>query len=701
VSAVAYQIGIDVGGTFTDLVASDGQSHVISAKTPTTPDDEAAGILAGLDQLADRFSVARPDLLQATEVIVLGTTIATNTMLEYNGAVTGLICTRGFRDIIELRRSYRENLFDLAYPPPVPICRRQRRIGVTERIDYAGEVVIPLDEEELRLGARKLRRLDVTAVAVCFLFSHVNPAHELRAREILQEEVPDCDITLSCEVFPEIREFERVSTILVNAYTLPRFRTYLERIKQILANSGFDVARLLIVQSNGGVLPVASAAERSVAAVRSGPASGMVAAAHVGEICNARNVIGVDMGGTSYDVSLVRGGIPQVRKDAWVGRYRVALPMLDIHAIGAGGGSIGWLDRAGALHVGPRSAGANPGPACYGRGGQEPTVTDADLVLGYLNPTYFLNGQLRLDPELARRSINEKLAAPMSCDVFEAAVGVLRMVNNNMNNGVRYVSIARGHDPRDFALMAFGGAGAVHVGMQAQDLGISRVLVPKDASVFCAVGALISDLKISLTQAFFSRASELDLQTLNGAFATLDDRAREALTHDSASGVACARFVDIRYIGQAHEVTVPIDAHSEAIDTADFRAAVTRFHDLHESLYAFKNPENEVEILNIRYDLIGMRGTDNRAWSRAHRSIRSEDAIAGSRTAFFETNGSFAPLDTPVFAGERLDPGSTVSGPAIIEEPFTTIVLCPGQTALLNEHRVYDIEVSPALGAAA
>jgi N-methylhydantoinase A len=698
-SDVAYQLGIDVGGTFTDLVASDAKGQLVSAKTPTTSEDESLGILVGIDQIGERFGVDRRELLRATEVIVLGTTIATNTMLEYNGSVTGLICTKGFRDMIELRRSYRENLFDLAYPPPVPICRRQRRLGVSERIDYAGEVVIPLDEDEVRKAAGKLKALGVEAVAVCLLFSHVNPVHEHRVREIVRDEMPDCYVTLSCEIHPEIREFERVSTVLVNAYTTPRFRAYLERLSQMLADSEFDVDRLLIVQSNGGVLPAAAAADRGVAAVRSGPAGGMVAAAHVGRLCGTANVIGVDMGGTSYDVSLIRDGIPQVRKDAWVSRYRVGLPMLDIHAIGAGGGSIGWLDAAGALHVGPRSAGATPGPACYGKGGAEPTVTDADLMLGYLDPGFFLGGRIQLHSDLAEKAIGEKLAEPMGRDVLEAAIGILRMVNNNMNNGVRYVSVARGHDPRDFALMAFGGAGAVHAAMQAQDLGVSRVLVPKDASVFCALGALISDLRVSLTHAFFTRRDELSLDELNDVFAMLDRRANETVMHDSVSAVTSERFLDMRYVGQAHEVTVPVSAPGERVGGGDFEQAVSRFHELHDLLYAFKNVENDIEVLNVRYELVGIRASQNGTVRELEVAVDPDLAFTGSRAAFFEVDGAFKALDTPVFSGEKVKPGNSIRGPAIIEEPFTTIVVCPGQRARLNEHLVYEIE--PRVGRSA
>jgi N-methylhydantoinase A len=690
---MSFHIGIDVGGTFTDFAATDGSGRHVTSKTPTVSGDQAAGIVAGLEGVAERYGLELGDLLRRAQVVLLGTTIATNTMLEYNGSRVGLLCTKGFRDSIELRRSYREDLFDLRYPPPVPICRRRQRLGVTERIDYRGEVVIPLDEDEARAAARRLRELEVEAVAVCLLFGHVNPVHEERVAAILAEEIPGAYVTLGSDVLPEVREFERLSTTLVNAYTTPALRSYLRRLRELLGEHGF-AGDLLITQSNGGVVEEEVAAERGVAAVRSGPASGVVAAGNLGRLCGADNVIGVDMGGTSYDVSLVRGGVPQLRSDAWVSRYRVALPMLDIHAIGTGGGSIGWLDPAGALKVGPRSAGAQPGPACYGKGGTEPTVTDVDLVLGYLD-TSLLRGEVALSRELAERAIERRIARPLGLDVLEAAIGMLRVVNTDMNNGVRYVSVARGHDPRDFALVAYGGAGAVHAGMQAPDLGVSRVLVPKDASVFCALGALTSDLKVSLTHPYYSRGSDASAGQLAGIFTHLHERA-ETSVHRSRDSLAELRgqpFIDARYVGQTHEVTVPVDGNGGPLDEAALRAAIARFHELHELLYSFKNPDQEIELLNLRYDLIGVRRKPPGAEGGGAREAEPPDCRE-VREAFFEVDGAFRPLETPVFDGDELRPGHVLEGPCIVSERYTTVVVCPGQRARLNEQLVYDIEVA-------
>jgi N-methylhydantoinase A len=454
-----------------------------------------------------------------------------------------------------------------------------------------------------------------------------------------------------------------------------------------------------VTQSNGGVLVAGVAAERGVDSVRSGPASGVVAAAHLGSLCEAPDVIGVDMGGTSYDVSLIRGSTPQLRTDTWVGRYRVALPVLDIHAIGAGGGSIGWLDGAGALRVGPRSAGAEPGPACYSNRGIEPTVTDANLILGYLSSS-LLGGELELDRGLAAAALEQRLAGPLGTSVDEAAAGMLRVINNTMNNGVRYISVARGHDPRDFTLMAFGGAGAIHAAMQARDLGISRVLVPKDASVFCALGALTSDVKVSLIHPYYSRGSEAAVGEMERIFGTLRKRAEVTISHagEELADVRHRPFIDARYMGQTHEVTVPIDVGNGSLGEAELRQGIARFHDMHEQLYSFKSPEQDVELINLRYDLIGVRDKPDAGAGTVEREVDPEAALRDTRSAYFEIDGRFERVDTPVFDGGLLRPGNTLNGPCVIEEPHTTIVVCPGQTAALTERLVYDIDVGAPMG---
>lgn len=683
-----YKIGIDVGGTFTDFVATDG-TGVFKGKVPSRPNDEATAVLDAITAIGEHYGETPARLLKRTEYLVLGTTVVLNTMLEYSGVDAGLITTEGFRDVIELRRGFKESLFDLKLPAPHPIIPRRWRKGVTERIDHAGDVVEPLDEQQVRDAVRELRDAGVESIAVCLLFSFVNDVHERRVAEIIREEHPDCFVTLSCDVLPQIREFERVSTTMVNAYTSPKLRTYLQRLEQRLREEGF-VGSLLVMQSNGGVMDVGYSEEHGVDAVLSGPSGGVVAAVWAGERSGHRNIITADMGGTSYDVCLIRDGKPEVGVDQWLSRYRIAVPLLDIHTIGAGGGSIAWVDRGGALRVGPESAGAFPGPACYGRGGERPTVTDANLLLGFMDPERFLGGTMRLDEEASARAVQTHLAEPLGISVEEAAIGIFRIANNDMGNAVRYVSVSRGRDPRDYALMAFGGAGAVHAGFQAADVGIKTVLVPRSASVLSALGGLISDFKVSRIRSFLRSAGEVDLEELNGVFAQMHAEAEEMLERSGAADtVNVERFVDIRYHKQVQEVIVPVRSRTRRVTAVNLARAERDFHDLHEQLYAFKRPDHETEIVSLRLELTGLRDPLV-APPKPFGGESPEHAQAGTRRVFFEREGF---VETPIYEGAQLEPGNLVSGPAVIHEPDTTIVVPGGQEAMLDQHEMYVIEV--------
>jgi N-methylhydantoinase A len=690
---MGLQIGIDVGGTFTDFVAAASEGTIFAGKVPTTPRDESTGILNAVAAIAANRSLSVHGVLADTDVIVLGTTVVTNTMLEYSGANTGMLTTKGFRDVIELRAGYKESHFDIKLPAPYPIVPRQKRLGVPERINYLGEVVIALDEAAVRDAVRKLKELKVESIAVCLLFSFKNPVHELRIREIIAEEYPGAVVSLSCEVLPQVRELERFSTTMINSYVSPKVRGYLRTLEQRLRDGGFR-GQLFIMLSNGGMMDVEFCSERGVELIQSGPSGGVVAAVHVGELSGYKNVIAVDMGGTSYDVCLIREGRPEIGVDSWVSRYRVAIPMIDIHSIGAGGGSIAWIDEGGALRVGPRSAGANPGPACYGRGGVEPTVTDANLVLGFINPQFFVGGKMALDTEAARAAIRTRLAEPLGMSVEDAAVGVFRIVNSAMTNAIRYVSVARGRDPRDFALMSFGGAGPIHTGIQARELGIKTILVPKNAGVFCALGGLISNFRVSRVQSFISRSTELDLEKLNELFAAIErDTERLLGTRAHIVEVITQRAMDMRYVGQTHEVTVPIRSRTRRVTELNIGTTIQDFHNLHEQLYSFKRPDQPVEILSLRSDLIGVR---NSVKFRSH-AFESEDPSAAfkeMRTVGFGEDG-FIPAK--VYDGSRVRPGNLISGPAIIEEPATTIVIYPGQEAMLDHYETYVIEVLSAV----
>jgi N-methylhydantoinase A len=687
---MAFQIGIDVGGTFTDLVVGNASGELFKTKNPSTPGNEAEGIMNGLSSVATHYGTDLYGLLADTEVIVLGTTVVTNTMLEYSGSNTGLITTGGFRDVIELRRSYREHLFNIRLDAPFPIVPRHKRLGVTERIDYQGRIQIPLDEEQARRAVRSLGEREVESIAVCFLFSFINPVHEQRVREIVEEELPGVAVTLSSEILPQVREFERLSTTMVNAYTRPKVERYLRDLDESLKQAGF-AGEFFVMHSNGGMIHVDYAGAHSVELLVSGPAGGVVAGANVSGLSGYRDVITVDMGGTSYDVCLVKDGEPASGTEAWVSRYRVATPMVDIHTIGAGGGSIAWIDEGGALRVGPQSAGAFPGPVCYGRGGTQPTVTDADLVLGYVNPDFFLGGRMRLDAEAAHAAIEEHIARPLGLDVVQAASGIFRIANNSMSNAVRHVTVARGRDPRDFALCVFGGAGAIHAGAQAPDLGIKTILVPKAASVLSALGNQVSNFKITKVQSFIRRTNAIELDELNRVFAEMLARAEADLGEQSkVRETVTMRYIDIRYVGQTHEVTVPIRSRTRRVTELNLNTALAEFHDLHEQLYSFKRPEHPSEVLNLRLDLIGIRET-SRLRAEAFGDEDPSPALKGHRQVYLDARGGFETV--PVYDGSIVQPGQLISGPAVIEEPDTTIVVYPGQEAMSDHYRTYVIEI--------
>ena len=561
---------------------------------------------------------------------------------------------------------------------------------MTERIDASGQIVTPLDEQEVYTALERLRGSGVEAIAVCLLFSFVNPVHERRVRDIIHEVAPDLFVTLSSDVLPQVREFERVSTTVVNVYTSPKLRAYLEQRSARLEAQGFR-GGLFLMQSNGGMMDIGFAREHGVEAVLSGPSGGVVAATFLGGQSGYKNIITADMGGTSYDVCLIKDSAPEVGVDNWISRYRVAIPLIDIHTIGAGGGSIAWLDDAGALRVGPRSAGAQPGPACYGRGGTEPTVTDADLVLGYLDSGSFLGGQMELDRHAAHQAIQRHIAEPMSISLEEAASGIFDIANNSMINAIRYVSVARGRDPRDFALLAFGGAGPVHAGTQVRDLGIRTILVPKNASVLSALGNLIANFKVSKVQSFIAKSDQVDLEELNSVLTRLHQEA-EALLGDRSRirEMLVRRFLDIRYEGQVQEVIVPIQARTRRLSAVSLSQTLEEFHELHEQIYKFQRPEQAVEIVSVRLDMIGVRAPLH---FESH-PFEDEDASrarTGSRPVYFEPHGF---VETDIYAGERVRPGNLITGPAIIEETNTNVVIYPNQEAMLDQFLTYVIQVA-------
>jgi N-methylhydantoinase A len=686
---MAYRIGIDVGGTFTDLVLAGPNGLIVLDKHPTTPHDQSDGVLGGIGLLAARQGLAPGALLARTDLIVHGTTTADNTMIEMSGATTGLITSDGHRDEIEIRRGYKENIWDPALPPPPPVCPRRRRYGVPERLDFEGNVVVPLDEETVRRALRRMKLQGVDSLAVVFLFSFVNPAHERRVREIATEELPGAMLSLSHRVMPSAPEFERTSTTLVNAYVGPRIGRYLGRLEARLREGGF-AGELLIMQSNGGVMPGGYVAEKAVAVMGSGPAGGVNGATAVAGAADIRDFISVDMGGTSYDVCLVRGGTPEVKAGwNWHHRYLIGLPMVDVQSVGAGGGSIASVVE-GALHVGPDSAGAPPGPICYGRGGVEPTVTDANLVLGYLNPALFSGGTMRLDVEGAHAAIRERVAKPLGLSVVEAADGIFRLVNANMANAVRKVSAGRGIDPRPLALVVFGGNGPVHAGMQAAELGIRRIFVPKLAPAFSALGLLMSDHVVDEMRSYISPVGRVDVARVNRLFADMEEAARAALgAGKNGRRLRLERMAALCYPGQTFDMPVPLAGRGGTVTARVLAETVERFHRFHEELHTYACRDEEPILRGLR--LKAVAEGEKPAFPRLPRKPSGSPRL-GARKAFFR--GRF--VATPIYDGSRLTPGHAILGPAIVEEPFTTIVVYPGHRAAVDALGNYTITLGRA-----
>lgn len=684
---MSYTIAIDVGGTFTDVVATDGTDSLFAGKVPSRPRDEATAVLDAVGIVADHFGQDSAGLLAETEFVILGTTVVTNAMLQYGGVPTGLITTAGFRDIIELRRGYRESLFDLTLQAPHPIARRRHRKGVIERTNHTGDVVTPLDEDDVRAAVRDLRDEGIESIAVCLLYSFVNDAHERRIAEIIAEEHPDCFVTLSCDVLPQVREFERVSTTVVNAYTSPLLKDYLHKLDDGLRDAGF-AGQLVVVQSNGGVMDVGYSSDHGVDAVLSGPAGGVVAAVALGEQSGYRNIITADMGGTSYDVCLIHDGKPEIGVENWISRYRVAVPLVDIHTIGSGGGSVASVDEAGALRVGPESAGALPGPACYGRGGTRPTLTDANLVLGYMDPDRFMGGAMALDMEASVAAITTHVAEPLGISVTAAAAGIARLASSDMSNALRHVSVSRGRDPRDYALMAFGGAGAISAGVQAVDVGIKTILVPRNASVLSAFGGMVADFKVSRVRSFLRDAATIEAEELTAVFDAVQQEAEGLLP--PAESTRLERYLDLRYEGQVQEVIVPLNTRTRRISAVSLSRAIRDFHDTHEQLYAHKRPNHPVQIVTVRVDLTGERRMGAMSVAKKFAAEDATPALVGTREVYFEGQGF---VQAPIYDGSRVEPGNVITGPAVIHEPGTTIVVCDGQEAMLDQFETYVIEV--------
>jgi len=681
-----FKIGIDVGGTFTDLFVWSSTGAVSSFKVLSTPQDPSIGVVDGLRAIAEARSMPLEQLARSVSTIVHGTTVTTNAVLTRGGARTGLLTTDGVRDALEMRRGIRERQYDNRYPNAVPLVPRHRRRPIRERMDAQGRELTPLDLDGVRAEARRLKGESVQSVAICFLNAFSNPAHEREAEAIVRAELPNAFVCASTEVLPLVRFYNRISTTALNAYVGPVLRDYLEGLTQKLAQTGFSGV-LLIMQSNGGVALPEVVARLPASTLLSGPAGGPTAATQFTSVHGASSkgdCILVDMGGTSFDASLVRDGTPAMAHEGDIDRLRIALPMLEITTIGAGGGSIGWIDEGGMLRMGPRSAGAMPGPACYGRGGEEPTCTDANVVLGYLDPGFFAGGKLKLDRERAENAIRDKIGKRLSLEVERAAIGMYRVINANMAHGVREITVKRGLDPREFPLVVAGGAAAVHACMIADELEIPVVLVPPAASILCAAGMLFTDLKHDFVRTLIGRFSSLDSKRLR---AQVDAMAQEGEQQLRLEGVPKERIVhevalDLRYLKQYHELTLPVDR--QAIDKGDFEAIAKAFHREHDRLYGYhlEEEKTDLELIAVRVRAIGRTEKPVFPEIPADGGTDPKGAQKGNRRAYVPERDAFANI--PVYDATKLRAGNVVAGPALLERADTTLFVSERYVATID-----------------
>lgn len=668
---MSVRIGVDVGGTFTDVCLFDHRSHEIRVtKVPSVPAAPEQAILHGVERILAEVGYQPQDV----EFLVHGTTIATNAIIEGKGARVGLLVTEGFRDVLQIVRQDRPKLYDYFAQRATPLVPRQHTYEVQERMLFTGEAKLALDEPATRKLLQRIKATgEIDILAVCLLHSYANPGHERRVRELILKENPGMKVSLSCDVLPEIKEYERTITTVANAYVLPVISGYLSRVQENLRGMNFQ-SDLYIMQSNGGVMTAGTAMEKSVHTILSGPAAGALAARWLGKMAGFDRLITIDMGGTSADVSVVDSKLLYAQESVVAGHV-IKVPTIDINSVGAGGGSIAFVDQGGALQVGPLSAGALPGPACYRRGATQATVTDANLVLGRLNPDYFLGGEMPLDVEAARRAVYDNVARPLAMGLEQAAEGIIRVVNATMVRGIRRVSVERGHDPREFTLFAFGGGGPVHGALVAEELNILRTFVPANAGVGSAIGCIVADFRHDYAQTMIGRFLDFSPEQLERRFVALEEKALAQMRAEGLSfdRVVLLRSLDIRYVGQGYELELgvpqgPVSAGQMSAIDEEFRA-------LHRKMYGYESSD-PTELVTIRMMAVG----DVPPVAIPSSQSGGEDAshaLKLPRDVFFD--GAYRP--TAIYDGHRLKCGNRVEGPSIIERRDSTIVIPPGKSA--------------------
>jgi N-methylhydantoinase A len=672
-----WSIGVDVGGTFTDLFAFDRDSgRVALHKTPSTPANPADAILAGLRELSLKTGLP----LAAMASLAHGTTVATNALIQRRGARVAIVTTRNFRDLVEIGRQIRPRLYDLKADHPLPLAPREMRFEVTERMGPAGEVIEPLDEASVDAVIEQLRACRAEACAVAFLFAYLNPAHEDAVKARIKAALPDIAISTSSEVQPEFREYERTSTTLLNAYLQPSFSRYMTTLKDALATISPD-ARVGINQSNGGLMSVDRARDFPIRTALSGPAAGTIGAIHTARLANRPDIITFDMGGTSADVALIRNCETRLAFDREVAGFPVRMPMVDINTVGAGGGSIAWFDRDGLMKVGPQSAGAVPGPACYGRGGTDATVTDANVVLGRLSARGLLGGAMALDVDASRRAVGG-IAGRLGFSIERAAKGILDIVSANMVRAIRAISVERGHDPRDFVIMPFGGAGPLHAEGCARALDIAQIIVPFSPGILCAQGLLVADLAESFVRSQRLTLGAESMAQLSGLVdAMLDDASAWWEAEGVGEAVRSLKLaVDMRHSSQNYELQVPIETDTLAPELPEADELRRLFFAAHDQAYGFHNPADPVDVVAVRLTAFGT--LPRPGMPTASESATSVPVPHARRPVWFDDD---EPVDTPVYDRSGFAPGMTLAGPAVIDQFDATVLVFPGDVASVDE----------------
>ena len=682
---MAFRVGIDVGGTFTDAIAVDDKGFTQTGKAPTTPRDLTVGTMNVIDILAGRNNLDRRQFLSRVSTIVHGTTTGTNIIATRVGPKMGLLCTRGHRDVIQFRRVAKDNMYDWRVDFPEVLVPRYLRVEIGERIDARGNVRVPLDEASVRKAVAYLKKLKVESIIVALLFSFLYPSHERRAAEIVRQEYPEADVTISSDVLPAVGEYERTSTAIINAFIAPAIHKYTKKITGLLEQEGFK-GQFLYIQNNGGVETAEIAMEKPATLAMSGPAAGPSAAITIGKLHGVENLLSIDMGGTSLDLGIIDKGTSLIKTESLIEEHRFSLPVIDVTSIGAGGGSVAWFDVTNTLRVGPRSAGADPGPACYGTGGEEATVTDADVILGYISPDYFLGGEMKLQRNLAEKALKERVADRLGVSVLEAAAAVYKVINSVMANTVSYTITRRGLDPRDFYLCIGGAAGAVHAVQIARELCIDRVFIPKYAPIYCAFGMLGVNLKHDYSRFYSAPVQALDLERVKQLYQAM---AREGLTVLSKEEIPeeqreLVGMMTVKYYGQYRGIDVEWPSRTITMETIS--EGLAAFHRKHKDLYGYADEKYPLEIMGFGLTAIGKLPPFTLKKIKTG-SRDAGQALKGVRDAYFDESGGYT--ETRIYDGDKMLAGNILEGPCVVEERMTNVVIPPGYRMQVDEYGNY------------